>query len=104
MGLMPMDCAMAAARAPRSDSSMPWMVRIFSGTMGRNMSTLTSATMDFSGMVGCAAKYLEPSRPFSSAVTSRNKIERFTDSGWAFKLAAISRTSALPEPLSMAPL
>src|SRR5229473_3379959 len=31
MGLMPMDCAMAAARVPRSDSSRPPILRIFSG-------------------------------------------------------------------------
>src|SRR6267154_1689904 len=73
IGLIPIDWAMAAARDPRSDSSIPSTFRIFNGTMGRNMSTLTSATMDLSGTVGWAAKYFEPSRPFSSAVTKSDR-------------------------------
>jgi hypothetical protein len=42
----------------------------FRGTSGRNMSTLMSATIDFGSTVGCAAKYFEPSSPFSSPVTN----------------------------------
>ena len=37
---------------------------------------LMSATMG-PDTVGCAAKYCEPSSPFSSPVTERNRIERF---------------------------
>src|SRR5580698_5740602 len=37
---------------------------------------LKSATM-VPDTVGCAAKYWEPSKPFSSPVTERNTIERF---------------------------
>ena len=42
----------SAARVPRSDSSMPSIFRIFSGTMGRNMSVLRSATIDSPRTVG----------------------------------------------------
>ena len=62
----------------------------------------TSATMDFGSTVGCAAKYFEPSSPFSSAVTNTSSTERRRFS--AFRIAAMSRRTALPDPSSMAPL
>ena len=36
-----------------------------------------SATIEFLGTVGWVAKYLDPSRPFSSAVTHKKRTERF---------------------------
>src|SRR5947208_2152923 len=47
IGLMPMDCAMAAARVPRSDSSMPWMVKIFSANDKEETLALQSCRMRF---------------------------------------------------------
>jgi len=61
------------------------------------MSTLVSATMDFASTVGCAAKYLEPRRPFSSPVTNRKRIERLSFSGDLFSEPATSSRRALPE-------
>ena len=54
--------------------------------------------------LAAAAKYFEPSRPFSSPVTNTKRIERRSFSGFFLKLAAMSRTKALPDPSSMAPL
>ena len=100
----PSDFAMAAARSPRVESLIPCTRRIFKGTMGKNMSILMSATMDFASTVGCAVKYFEPSSPFSSAVTSTNKIDRFSFSGCCFSEAAMSNAAAAPLPSSIAPL
>src|SRR5205807_7627669 len=102
--LMPRDCATPRAIFPRSDSANPYTVGTFNGIMGKNMSMLMSATMDFGSTVGFAVKYFEPSKPFSSPVTNTNKIDRLSFSGDFFSEDEMSSNTALPEPLSIAPL
>ena len=63
-----------------------------------------SATIWPAGTVGCAAKYRDPSSPFSSPVTARKMMERFGLTPVAFMRRAISITLATPEASSMAPL
>ena len=100
----PLPAVMRLSRSPRSDSASPYAISTFNGTIGRNSSVFRSATIDFTGTVGCAAKYLEPSRPFSSAVTHTNRIDRFSGCGCFAIERASSSSSALPEALSIAPL
>jgi len=49
-------------------------------------------------------KILRTEQPFSSAVTSTNKIDRFSFSGCCFSEAAMSSAAAEPLPSSIAPL
>ena len=67
------------------------------------MSMLMSATI-LPFTVGCEAKYSEPSKPFSSAVTAKNRMERFGFTPESCMARAISITEAIPEASSMAPL
>ena len=55
------------------------------------------------GTLGLPAKYFEPSRPFSSPVTSTNSTERFGRALAAAMSRAISSTEATPAALSSAP-
>src|SRR5260370_24274252 len=66
----------ARTSAPRFDSSNPNTINDFKGYRGRRLSTLTLATIEFGGTVGRWAKYFDPRRPFSSAVTRRKRMER----------------------------
>ena len=68
------------------------------------MSRLMSATICWNGTVGCAAKYCEPSSPFSSAVTARKITERFSLTFDSWSRRATSMMVAIPEASSMAPL
>ena len=54
--------------------------------------------------VGCAAKYFDPSSPFSSAVTATNRIDRFGVAPDSFSSRAISIIDATPDASSIAPL
>src|SRR5260221_10845864 len=100
----PRDSDVLRTSSHKDDSFRPYTVRIFSGTMGRNMSVLMSAAREPASTVGCAAKYLDPSKPFSSAVTQTSRIERLSGAGDLWNDRAKSSKRALPEPLSMAPL
>ena len=64
----------ARTSSPRVDSLRPWTSSHFKGKSGRNMSMLRSATMR-PWVVGWWAKKREPSSPFSSPVTARNRRE-----------------------------
>ena len=68
------------------------------------MSRLMLATILSDGTVGRAAKYFDPSRPFSSAVTATNTIDRFGFAPDSFSIRAISIIDATPEASSIAPL
>jgi hypothetical protein len=99
---MPTSCATARTSSPRSDASSPSTINCFSGYRGRNMSMLMLATIEARGTVGLRAKYRDPSRPFSSAVTATRSTDRL---GFAAAMAdAASIRVAMPDALSMAPL
>src|SRR5580658_10085804 len=74
---MPMVPATLFTVSPSVDSSRASVVSVRNGKMGRNWSRLMSATILLAGTVGCAAKYFDPSRPFSSPVTTQNSSVRF---------------------------
>jgi len=59
--------------------------------MGRNISQLMSATMLFAEIVGWRAKYSEPRSPFSSPVTTTNRMDRRVLTAASFRWAATSR-------------
>ena len=63
-----------------------------------------SATMLLASTVGCWAKYRDPSNPFSSPVTAKNKIDRFGLAPDSFIARAISISEAIPDASSIAPL
>ena len=68
------------------------------------MSMFTAPTRLLAGTVGLRAKYSEPSRPFSSAVTARNRIDRRGRVCDVAAARAVSSSAAMPAALSSAPL
>ena len=87
----------------QSGFAEPLDLEVFQRKEREVISILKSATM-VPDTVGCAAKYWEPSKPFSSPVTERNTIERFGFVPESLIARAISISDASPEASSIAPL
>src|ERR1700678_63656 len=101
IGLAPIYSATSAALAPRSESSRPPMTGIFIGTIGKNISTLISATSESTGTVGGLAKYREPKCPSSSPVVRRKITDRLSISRSVLIVAAISMRTACTYPTNV---
>ena len=111
---MPMSCAAVSSAAFSVECSTPTGTTSLLGANSTGMSILMFAISDAAGTVGWVANHSAPSRPFSSAVTATNKVERFGAEPFgadpfgadasARSWVAASSMIAMPSALSSAPL
>ena len=100
----PMSFAAASSVALSVECSTPIGTTSLLGASSTGMSRLMFATRPSAGTVGWVANHSAPSRPFSSAVSATNSIERFGAGDSAFSVRAASSRMATPSALSSAPL
>ena len=89
--------------SPRSECSIP-IATIVSGQLRPTISALRSATMRSAGTGGFSVKYALPQSPFSSPLTNRKRTDRLGFVSRDAYASAISRTAAVPDASSSAPL